>query len=347
MINLYKDRNYKPYLIIPAILFAAFIFAIFVYPGITPGIDLRGGTEIRASLDASPKTAQLESKLKQEFQLVNLQIVTTEGPLGYRVLIQFAEEGRIGNAERLLKQAKEQNSASIAIEAVNALGPFASGQISEQETTAKTISIAETEVAKGKEVFSNRLDAVIKQELNLGEDARISRNEIGAVIGKTFWDTAFFVTLAGFLLISIVVFIFFREIIPSFAIIAAAVFDIACALALMGLFSIPLSLATIPALLMLIGYSVDTNILLTTRLLKRKEAELRDRAHDAMITGLTMTSTAIAALLAMLVLSYFSQIEVIFQISAIIIFGLVAGILSTWFMNAAVLLWYIEGRGGK
>jgi len=66
-----------------------------------------------------------------------------------------------------------------------------------------------------------------------------------------------------------------------------------------------------------------------------------------MITGLTMTSTAIAALLAMLVLSYFSQIEVIFQISAIIIFGLVAGILSTWFMNAAVLLWYIEGRGGK
>src|SRR3989344_5062687 len=195
MINLYKDRNYKPYLIIPAIMFAAFIFAIFVYPGITPGIDLRGGTEIRASLDASPNTTALESKLRQEFQLVNLQIVTTEGPLGYRVLVQFAEESSIG--------------------------------------------IAETEVAKGKENFSNRLDAVIKQELNLGEDARISRNEIGAVIGKTFWETAFFVTLVGFVLISIVVFVFFREIIPSFAIIAAAVFDIACALALMGIFSIP------------------------------------------------------------------------------------------------------------
>ena len=347
MINLYKDRNYKPYLVFPAILFVVFLFAIFIYPGITPGIDLRGGTEIRASLDKSPETALLESKLKQEFQLVNLQIVTTEGPLGYRVLIQFAEESRVGNAERLLKQAKEQNSSSIAIEAVAALGPFSSGPISEQETVAKTISIAETEVAKGKAAFSNRLDSVIKQELSLGEDARISRNEIGAVIGKTFWDTAFFVTLVGFVLISIVVFLFFREIIPSFAIIAAAVFDIACAMALMGVFSIPLSLATIPALLMLIGYSVDTNILLTTRLLKRKESELRDRAHDAMITGLTMTSTAIAALFVMLVLSYFSQIEVIFQISAILIFGLVAGVLSTWLMNAAVLLWYIEVRGGK
>src|SRR3989344_8416828 len=124
MINLYKDRNYKPYLIIPAIMFAAFIFAIFVYPGITPGIDLRGGTEIRASLDASPNTAALESKLRQEFQLVNLQIVTTEGPLGYRVLVQFAEESSIGNAERLLKQAKEQNSAPLAIDAVNARGQY-------------------------------------------------------------------------------------------------------------------------------------------------------------------------------------------------------------------------------
>ena len=209
MINLYKDRDYKPYLVLPAILFALFILAIFVYPGITPGIDLKGGTEIRASIDKSPDTAILESKLKQEFQLVNLQIVTTEGPLGYRVLIQFAEENRIGTAERLLKQAKEQNSAVVAIQAVNALGPFASEQMSEQETTAKTISIAETEVAEGKAVFSNRLDEVIKQELNLGEDARISRNEIGAVIGKTFWDTAFFVTIVGFLLISIVVFIFF------------------------------------------------------------------------------------------------------------------------------------------
>ena len=49
MINLYKDRNYKPYLVFPAILFVVFLFAIFIYPGITPGIDLRGGTEIRAS----------------------------------------------------------------------------------------------------------------------------------------------------------------------------------------------------------------------------------------------------------------------------------------------------------
>jgi len=347
MLNLYENRDYRPYIVIPAILFAASMFAILVYPGITPGIDLKGGTEIRVSLENSMNIVPLEDRLKQDFQLVNLQIVTTEGPLGYRVLVQFAEEARIAAAEKLLKQAKEQDSAQLAVAAVEALEDYADGQIQAQETPAKTINLAETAVAKGKENFSNRLDSVIKEELQLGEDAKISRSEIGAVIGKTFWDTAFFVTLIGFVLISIVVFIFFREIVPSVAIIAAAVFDIAIALALMTLLSIPLSLATIPALLMLIGYSVDTNILLTTRLLKRKETELRNRAHDAMITGLTMTATAIAALLVMLVLSYFSQIDVIFQISAIMVFGLVGGVVSTWFMNAAILLWYIERRGGK
>jgi preprotein translocase subunit SecF len=49
----------------------------------------------------------------------------------------------------------------------------------------------------------------------------------------------------------------------------------------------------------------------------------------------------------MLVVSYFYQIEVIYQIAAVLFFGLVGDLISTWLMNAPVLLWYIESKGGK
>ena len=51
------------------------------------------------------------------------------------------------------------------------------------------------------------------------------------------------------------------------------------------------------ALLMLIGYSVDSDILLTNRVLKR-QGNLADKMAGAFTTGFIMTSTAIAAALA-------------------------------------------------
>ena len=115
----------------------------------------------------------------------------------------------------------------------------------------------------------------------------------------------------------------------------------------MAIFQIPLSLATIPALLMLIGYSVDTDIMLTTTVLKRREKELHERAGDALVTGLTMTTTTVAALFVMLILSYFGQIIIVFEIAAVLLFGLFADLISTWFMNAEILLWYAKRKNKK
>ena len=80
----------------------------------------------------------------------------------------------------------------------------------------------------------------------------------------------YFALAFAFLFMSITVFIIFRNLVPSLAVIAAALCDIIIAVGGMSLFGIPLSVATVGALLMLIGYSVDTDILLTTRVLKAK-----------------------------------------------------------------------------
>jgi len=115
----------------------------------------------------------------------------------------------------------------------------------------------------------------------------------------------------------------------------------------MAFFGIPVSLSSIASLLMLIGYSIDTDILLTTRVLKKKEGTARERATDSMLTGMTMTSTALAAAAVMLVISLFNQMTVIFDIAIILVGGLAGDIIGTWLWNAPILLWYAEHKEKK
>ena len=148
---------------------------------------------------------------------------------------------------------------------------------------------------------------------------------------------------------AITVFIVFREPVPSVAIILAALCDILIALGGMSIFKIPLSIASVGALLMLIGYSVDTDILLTTRLLKRREGTVEERAKNAMYTGLTMSFAAIAAMGILYVVTKIIMPEAttLSNISAVLVIGLIGDILSTWLMNLGILKTYIDWRQSK
>lgn len=172
--------------------------------------------------------------------------------------------------------------------------------------------------------------------------------QMGEVVSKSLRGQALRAILFSFLGMALVVFIIFRTFVPSIAVVISAFADIAFAAAMMDVFGIVLSLGTVAALLMLIGYSVDTDILLTTRLLKRK-GELNDKIKDAMKTGLTMTTTTLAALVALFfvssgsyLVSSFTRIDIIRDISIVLIFGLIADIINTWMTNVGILRWYIE-----
>ena len=117
----------------------------------------------------------------------------------------------------------------------------------------------------------------------------------------------------------------------------------------MSLFNIPLSIASVGALLMLIGYSVDTDILLTTRLLKRKEGTVVERAKAAMKTGLTMSIAAIVAMSILYVVTvvFMPKATTLSSISAVLIVGLCGDIITTWLMNLGILRWYIERKQAK
>ncbi len=170
----------------------------------------------------------------------------------------------------------------------------------------------------------------------------ISIETIGPSLGESFWKQAQIGVILAFVFMGIIVFLIFRTFAPSLAVILAAVSDILCTLAFMQIFGISLSLAGLAALLMLIGYSIDTDILLTTRLLKSSTGKLEERLKNAFKTGLTMTGTTVAALSCL----YISSISpVLSQIAAILLIGLVLDLINTWLQNAVILKWYCERKG--
>ena len=167
---------------------------------------------------------------------------------------------------------------------------------------------------------------------------------VGSSLGASFFREIIIALLTAFLLMAIVVFLYFRTIIPSAAVILAVFSDILITLAIVNLLGMKLSTAGIAAFLMLIGYSVDTNILLSTRVLKRKEGTEMERFYGAFKTGIMMSSTTLIAVTTALI---FTQSEIIKQIMIILIIGLLVDLINTWIQNVAILRWYLERKAKK
>ncbi len=188
---------------------------------------------------------------------------------------------------------------------------------------------------------SQQLSQLIEQKY---PDAKI--DQIGESFGKTLQSQAVLAMILAFIGMAIVVFISFRTFVPSCAVVLSAFADMAMTAAMMNVVGIPLTLGTTAALLMLIGYSVDSDILLTTRVLKR-QGKLNEKLMGAFHTGIIMTSTTIAAAVALFVVSWYGQVEIVYEISAVLLIGLFFDILNTWLTNVGILKWYVLKGGGK
>ena len=163
-----------------------------------------------------------------------------------------------------------------------------------------------------------------------------------AQFGENFYKGLMLALLFSFIFMSIVVFIAFRTFIPSVAVILAALTDILAAVVVIDLLGIKLSAAGIVAFLLVIGYSIDTDILLTTRLLKRREeGPFYERLKHSITTGLTMTFAAMAAL----IVGYFVAIpQELKQIFLIITIALFFDIIATYAGNAGILIHYCKKK---
>ncbi len=167
----------------------------------------------------------------------------------------------------------------------------------------------------------------------------ISSQSRSPSFGASSQTQALYGLLVAFAGMSILVFLLFRTFVPSIAVVVSAFSDIMIPLAIMNVFGIKLSLGTVAALLMLIGYSVDSDLLLNNHVLRRRGG-FYESAWRAIRTGVTMTLTSIAAMITMTVVATLLAIPLLPEIGLVLTIGLTADLMNTYLLNMSLLRWY-------
>jgi len=189
------------------------------------------------------------------------------------------------------------------------------------------------------DIFKPYLETYFNTKFTFGDN--YNSNFISPTLSSSFFIQTIYILLVSFVLMSIVIFVYFREFVPSFAVILSALFDIIVTIGFLDLFNFNISIAGIGALLMLIGYSIDTDVLLTNRLIKESGDNYFEKTYVAFKTGSLMTATTLFAGAAALVIT---NSEVIYEIAMILVVGLLVDFVSTWIQNVGILLWWIERK---
>jgi len=260
-----------------------------------------------------------------------------------QILVQYAATGEFVQKDISLKGGLSVTVPLNSKVDTNELQNQLSKEFPDAYINVRSLSKAGAQIGlivDASDIDENDLVTALKNYI--GDKGRDYSIEImGSSLGKSFFRQTLVALLIAFLLMGIVVFITFRTVVPSSAVILSAFSDIVVTLAIVNLFGIKISTAGIAAFLMLIGYSVDTDILLSTRVLKRKEGTVFERILNSMKTGMTMTMTTMAAVIAALIIS---PSPVIKQIMTILLIGLCVDILNTWIQNAGILRLYMEKK---
>ncbi len=194
------------------------------------------------------------------------------------------------------------------------------------------------------DIQEEELKSVLEKNLDikLGKDNYFIE-EVGSALGKEFYSQMIKALIFSFVLMIIVVAIFYRKLVPCIAVIQAAFADITITLAVLSLIGYKLSPAGIGALLLLIGYSVDSDMVLATNVLKRQYENVFEGFVRSFKTGITMTATTLAAV----IIGYsFAISPILREIFLIMFIGLIVDLIDTALVNAGLMMWYVEKKHG-
>ena len=186
----------------------------------------------------------------------------------------------------------------------------------------------------------NQVENQVKPALSAyGVDGEYKTQRMGSVITSLYAEQAKQAIIGAAIAMAIIIFIAIRHFTSVGGILLVVGLDVLGVFGGMALLRIPLSFGSVTGILLLIGYAVDTNILLSTKVLKRVGDAPRERAAEGMRTGIMMSGTSVAALLAInLILSP----PLLKELSGVLIIGILVDMANTWLLNSGILLWHAE-----
>lgn len=331
------DTHYKQLLIIPFLILILAIASIAVQTArtgdfINRGVSLKGGLQV--TIPSSDADADdLAEQLRATFPEIDIESRDLE-EAGTQVAITISADVVTEDDElvdRFLQAVEKASGVRQEEFSVETIGSTLGATFFQQTTKALSIAF----LFMGMVVF-----------LYFGDQNKIKVITTVATVTAAalmYSPSRTLNIIAGVIGAGLIV-TYARYSIPSVAVILAAFSDIVITLAVTNILGIKVGTAGIAAFLMLIGYSVDTDILLSTRVLKRTEGTVYDRIVGTVKTGLTMNLTTMAAVIVALI---FAESEVIAQIMTILLIGLFADMINTWLQNTGILRWYLERKERK
>lgn len=375
---MYESKHYKLFFIIPI---ALLLISLYFIPHIQLDSSLKGGISVTLQTNAIINTKNLTNAINSKLPGAQASIAKAPGGVSVTIVsntsianannyllaaysyyhnytqatfkiagIQNALANEPNNKTLASMLSSLQNNQSIALKSLNL-------SVSNEFLSLKGITNTTYNATSPSSMISSATNAMNNANLNyknkvisvlrsLVPFSDYSYETVTATLGAYFLSQLQEIVIVAFILIAIVVFIIFRTVVPSIAVVFGAANDIIVALGAMGLFGIPLGIASIGGLLMLIGYAMDTDVLTSIRILKRNEGTAEERAHSSMKTGMTMTATAIMVFAILFIISYISFIQTYYEIAGVVLAGLVGDIFTTWFGDTVLVLWYKKRKEG-
>ena len=346
--NIYKSRLYLVFTAIAVLLIA---FSLLNLGNLKYGVEFKGGTLVIVDTSQQVDSSIIEDKLKQSgFSEAKIQNYQT--PYGYRLEIE------VPNTENIEYIEMEKNKISDLVDNLSAKMAAGKDYSTEQgaifeilDKSGNISGMSYNRTVKNPREYLNQFDAMynkVRSDYENGiKDALTTQISIDSFSFQTVTPTlslsmigkATQAAIMSAIFSILLVFVLFKNPGPSVAVLSGAAADITIAVGLMAFFQIPMTLASFSALLSLIGYSLDTDILLTTNILKKSRDEtVEDSAWNAMHSGVLMTFSGILSFGVLFYISWLLKIPVYSQIASTMLMGLCGDLFATWGINAVLLL---------
>lgn len=181
-------------------------------------------------------------------------------------------------------------------------------------------------------------------DMGLGSSPDINIDSMGSVITYVYRSRARNAAIATVVVMAIILFVALRKYPVVGSILLVIGLDFLGIIGGMALFGIELTRASMAGILLIFGYAVNTNILLSTNVLKRKGGTDQERAASAMSTGIKMSSTSAAAMVVLNLVTSAPELE---QISAVLVIGILVDMANTWLLNSGLIMRHHGEKGEK
>jgi preprotein translocase subunit SecF len=168
-----------------------------------------------------------------------------------------------------------------------------------------------------------------------------SEETIGPALGNLFFEQVRNTLVIAFALMGVVIFLIYRNVVSSFGIVFSSLANILTTLAFTSLFGIELSFAGFAGLLMLIAFTVDTNIVLTSKIISGSTDGFSQRYRRALVTGVTLIATITAT---MVIVLFLSTSKLLINIAEVLVIGFLSDLVFTWVLNAGLLEMYFKRK---